>query len=97
MRNPPPATSLLSGERQLEMLRMSCVVAVAAVVVVVVVVVDDVAGVGGGCHSGSGELRWQKDPRAGSRLGCKDCLPRPPCPRRGRPIRFCKRVIMRTS
>ena len=94
MRNPPQATSLLSGGRQLERLRMCCVVAVA----VVAVVVDDVvAGVGDGCHSGSGVLKWQRDQRAGSRLGCKDCLPRPPCPQRGRPYRFCNRVIIRTS
>ena len=73
-------------EKQLERLRMSCVVAVA-----VVVVVDVVAGVGDGCHSGSGELKWQKDQRAGSSLGCKDCQPHPPCPRRGLPYHFCNK------
>ena len=96
MRSPPPAKSLLSVERQLERPRMSCVVA-AAVVVVVAVDVDVVAGVGDGCHSGSVELKWQKDPRAGSSLGCKGYPPHPPCHQRGRPDNFCKGKTLRTS
>ena len=78
-------------ERQLERLRMCCVVAVVVVVVVFVVVAGVAAGVGDGCHSGSGELKWQKDRRAGSSLGCKDCLPHPPCPRRASPYHFCNK------
>ena len=91
MRSHLPAKSLLSEERQLERPRMSCVVAVA------VVAGDVVAGVGDGCHSGSVELKWQKDPRAGSSLGCKGYQPHPPCPQRGRPDNFCKRKTLRTS
>ena len=80
-------------ERQLERPRMSCVVAVVVVAVVVAVDVAAVAGVGDGCHIGSVELKWQKDPTAGSSLGCRGCQPHPPCHQRGRPDNSCKRKL----
>ena len=71
---------------------MSCVVAVVVVAVDVVAVdVDAVSGVGDRYHIGSVELKWQKDPTAGSSFGCKGCQPHPPCHQRGRPDNSCKR------